>query len=78
MTKKEQPVNQEAIMYYVATVFKSDNNHVQIAKVMKVQDQFAWKREFIKLINKGLEEWDYLVGVQGNLLEINGEVDIIL
>jgi len=72
-----EKLNKEAIMYYEGTVFKSDNSHVQVSKVLKIKDQFEGKRTFIELVNKELNKGDYLVGVNGNMLNVE-EKDIII
>lgn len=70
-------LNKDAVMYYQAQVLKADNSHIQVSKILKIEDQFEGKRQFIELVTKDLDKGDYIVWVQGNILEVE-EKDIIL
>ena len=74
----------ELIYYYEATILKEDNTTVPMAKVIKVDIEKDpretvnnWKRKFMNMILEEIEEWDLLVWVQSNMLDVKEE-DIIL
>lgn len=75
---------EKIIMYYLATVLKANNEIVPMAKVISVDvaedpKEIAnnGKRKFMNMILEELEEWDLIVWVQSNLLDVKEE-DIIL